>query len=159
MSQSLDFPISPIIRELVWDPLTPPYYSELISQGANKEEIREKREDDPNFLRLLRFRIVLISQLDLEDPSDLGLGRSYEGLESHDVYQMSLKAPSYAIAKDYYEKFRDLLINYPKLKNNPSFKPYNRFEIEPLTPIRLKARFIYEFKILAFKAGKVRRHS
>jgi len=149
------FPITPVMKELDWSPLSPPFLTQFLPQGSNSPD-RDPNEPDPNFERLLRFRQVMIWQLATEDPSPLGLGRSYEGTESRDEYLFTIKFPTYQLAKRYWEKLRDLLINYPKLKNNPQYKPYNRYEFQGFTLNNKKSRYLYEFTVVAYRSGKVR---
>lgn len=161
----MTYDLTPIMLELDWQekqpPLPAPAMFELIPQGSNY--MLPQRPVDPQFRRLLRFRLVIIWELTGTEAGDLGLGRGYEASESHDVYLVTMRAPTPELAQTYWLRLRDMLIDHVKLErrngatNNECI--YNRFEFQGITPSRIKSRQLYEFTLLAFRSGMVRRNS
>lgn len=150
----MTYPITPILQEIDFDPIVTPYMTEFIPQGsaANANE----RDNDPNFNRLMKFRRIVMWQLVGQIAEDLGLSRGFEARESADVYLITIRAESFDTARSIFNKVRDKLINYPRLANDPTYFPYNKYTFTDLAPVRFKTMYLYEFRVEAWKSGKER---
>jgi len=140
------FALTPLIENGQWI-VNRPSIVELRSQG-NRFDFTN--ENDPELLRILRRKRVILIQLPSTTVDELGLGRGRNGTGYADSYMILIKAGHQNDAENIYNNFRDITIKIAVTE------VYNRLEIASLEQFSRRGSWWIQFEVQAFRKGKVR---
>jgi hypothetical protein len=144
------YEITRYVRDTDFEPLFPPEIEEIQPKKTPNRAAREERENDPDFVNLLHFNLIIIIQKLSSPIEELGLDRGYEDTQSHDIYLFTVKARDQRETMGYVRKLRDNLVK------RASKEIYNRYEFDNVIDIDNRGEYILEFNIRAYRSGKRR---
>lgn len=97
------------------------------------------------------FKRMILVELVSRNSDDLGFGRTHEGTEAGDTYNIIIKAGNIKDAENIFLQMREICIM------NEKCGEYNRIEVPNPVYTTQRGKWITNLEVICYRSGKVRK--